>query len=120
MEKTYILIKYSKGVDSGFGDYCPPDWSCAPTLKDKDGKVVWFSDSGTARKFVELCNEKSTNHFYSLAKSEPYDGNFPVEYAMFSVEIPDHKSYDDAELAFSAVEKHVEEYALTNPYYFED
>lgn len=116
MSTTYIFIKYAKGIDSGFGDYCSPDWTVAPTLKDENGKAVWFSDPEVAAKFTELCNEKSKNDYYDVVGREPYSGDFPVEYAMFSLEVPDHTAWDDADAAFSKLKKKIEEYVFTDPY----
>lgn len=120
MNTTYIFIKYAKGEDGGFGDYATPDWSIAPILKDARGNPVWFSDMDEAEKFIELCNKKSNDHFYSNVKTSAYDGNFPVEYEAILLEIPDSAPCTNAEAAFSTLEDKIKHYALQDPMWDEE
>lgn len=111
MEQKYYFIKYAKGLDGGFGDYCPPNWEYAKSLKDDSGDPVWFSDGEEAYKFAGKCNEHSTDIFYSTGYHSDYDGDFPVEYAVFTFEVPSIKPKSNAEETFLAYKDKVEELA---------
>lgn len=113
MTAQYFFIKYAKGQDGGFGDYRSPDWECAEYLKDDNGNLLWFSNGEEAYKFIQSCNYYSTNVFYSYGDHYAYDGEFPVEYAVFSFAIPNTEPAVDADAAFAEYKEKVKEEALS-------
>lgn len=117
MSKTCAFIKYEKGVDGGFGDYCSPDWSYAPTLKDKDGNPIWFDDAEAAKAFASRCNKLSEEAFYSQGHHDEYDGDFPVEYQVISFEVPDNQPVSQPDAVFDSIKENVEKVAVMQSVY---
>ena len=113
MTAQYFFVKYAKGQDGGFGDYRSPDWECAEYLKDDNGNLLWFSNGEEAGKFVQSCNDYSENVFYSHGDHYEYDGDFPVEYSVFSFAIPNTEPAVDADAAFAEYKEKVKEEALS-------
>lgn len=126
MSTTYIFIKYAKGVDGGFGDYCSPDWSHAPSLKDENGNLIWFNDMEEAQAFASRCSELSAKEFYSVGFHDEYDGNFPVEYQAISLEIPGNPPVSHPDNVFASIKESLKKTAVEDcvfydfDYYFEE
>lgn len=98
--KEFFLIKYAQGNDGGFGDYCSPDWTWARNVTDKDGNPLWFDNAKDAKDFAEKCSEYAAKEFYRFGEHSQYDGNFPVEYEVFSFSIPTTPAATDPKAEF--------------------
>lgn len=93
MHKIMYILYSGHGIDGGFGDYAGVDWDSNPVTVNN--QTVWFEDFEVANKVVQELNKKSSEKFYSTGFHSAYDGDFPMEYKVQKIEIPDNNAFSE-------------------------
>ena len=83
----YFVLHVGRGTDGGFGDYSPPYWSEDPV--SVDGRVIWFRTRNEADRSAAELNRASREAFWDAGHGGSYSGDFPVEYEVRRITVPE-------------------------------
>jgi hypothetical protein len=106
LPRDVFTIVQGRGQDGGFGDYTKPNWS-QPIL-DENGALIWFDDRHEAEQTVSELNSMSFERFHAEHEDTRYSGDFPVEYAVFTVRLPENpaESHESAISKITALDEY--------------